>query len=105
MSPRRIKWRIYWNFVKLTKRWPRKPERIIIKAVASTFEGVLEEAILHPPPDDSYLDGWHLGETPMIVGTALCGCGHGDYRTCQCESQHPSKATGQFDHVEWPEDD
>src|SRR5208282_5536062 len=47
MTARRIKWKTYWNFMKLTHRLPRKPERKIIKSVANMaddlFEGLLKE--------------------------------------------------------------
>ena len=43
MSVRRIKWRVYWRFLKLAKRPPRQPERTIIKSVAAEIQGVLDD--------------------------------------------------------------
>ena len=43
---------------------------------------------------------WRKPTELEIHEATLCGCGHGDYRTCPCEPRHPSKATGQFDHID-----
>lgn len=146
MTSRRIKWLTYWNFIKLTKHLPYKPERTIIKSMATMSEAAFEGLMLlksdakpvpvvpsvwgiliveddRLEPDDWYLDGvnyWHLGGGPcpkcadtgfvIVHGPedygvsfeseaceceigqsyvraeeSLCGCGHGDYRTCPCE--------------------
>lgn len=82
MSPRRIKWRTYWNFMKIVKRLPTKAERTIIKSVASMAESMFE-ALINPPEEPKTWAGlpvvvdptlepgeWHVGypETHTIGG-------------------------------------
>lgn len=147
MTARRLKWKTYWAFAKLARRWPRKAERTIIKSMANEAEGLIaaigemwsqqaEPVTVVPSvwgfpiveddrlaPDEWYLDGinyWHMGAGPcpkchdtgfvltpnyedhgvsfeseaceceigqsyVRAEETLCGCGHGDARTCPCE--------------------
>ncbi len=43
MTARRIKWKTYWNFAKVAKRWPHKPERTIIKSMAEQVVAMITE--------------------------------------------------------------
>ena len=161
MTARRIKWKTYWNFAKLIKRWPRKPERTIINAIAEQAVEMLKEplsfyglpvtvadrlepgeqtrrkttpedliawgmcpeccepqeycecvlehpcpkchdtgfVLVHGPEDygasfESESCECEIGQSYVRAEESLCGCGHGDYRTCSCE-----------DEPDWPEDD
>jgi hypothetical protein len=103
MGKRRIKWKTYWAFAKLAKRWPRKPERRIIAVIAEQAVEMLKEPLSFygfPVRVDDTMEPGVIGVAYEEAEATLCGCGHGDYRTCPCEPKHPSKATGQFDHIE-----
>lgn len=47
MTARQIKWRMYWALIKLTKRWPRRPERVIVNSVAGLMVDLFKEPMTY----------------------------------------------------------